>query len=103
MKQQLSPFLIRLRKPSIILSLVSQVITIMLLMGFDVNKNLIMSIAAIVCSMLVTLGILSNPDSSKKGFGDDVLICSNSKKPEKHVKIKDKYVCTECGAIYKGE
>lgn len=79
MKQQLSQFAIRLRKPSIILSLVSQIITILLLLGFDIDKNLIMSVATIICSILVALGILSNSDSTKKGSGDAAIANQKSK------------------------
>lgn len=100
MNQQLKQFLKRLRKPSVIMSVVSQIITALLLLGFDVDKSLVMAIATIGCSILVTLGILSNPDSTKKGYTDNMLTCSNSGKKEKHIMINGQMVCTECGAVY---
>jgi len=90
----------RLRKPSVILSIVSQVSTLILLFGFNINENLIMSAAAIICSILVSLGILSNPDSKNKTYGDDMLVCAHSGKLEQHVMVDGKMVCKSCGAVH---
>lgn len=90
----------RLRKPSVLLSLLSHVLTLFITMGLQVNEHYIMSIATIACSILVTLGILSNPDTTTKGYGDDYLICSASGRLEPHVPVNGKMVCTNCGAVH---
>lgn len=54
----------------------------------------------IIGSMLVSLGILSNPDSSKRLYGDDYLPCADTGKLEPHIQIDGKMVCKTCGAVY---
>lgn len=90
----------RLKKPSTILSLISQIVSILLLLGFNLNENLIISIATAACAVLVTLGILSNPDTEKKGYGDDFFYCAKDGKKTHHLKINGQMVCKDCGTIY---
>ncbi|MDR1754399.1 MAG: hypothetical protein LBR74_05770 [Eubacterium sp.] len=101
MNAQLKSFICRLRKPSTIISIISQVLSILLLLGIRVDQSLIMSIAAAGCSILVAFGILSNPDTVKKGFGDDIYPCSSTGDLEKHLMVNDQMVCQVCGSIYK--
>ncbi len=100
MKDQLVAYMGRLRKPSTLLSLVSQVVSILLLLGIHINQSAVMAVAAAVCSLMVTLGILSNPDTAKNGYGDDILTCSVSGKKEKHVLVNGQMVCQNCGTVY---
>ncbi|MDR1705155.1 MAG: hypothetical protein LBS19_10810 [Clostridiales bacterium] len=100
MKQQLMLFVTRLKKPSTLISLISQVVSILLLLGVHVDQNAIMSVAAAGCSVLVTMGVLSNPDTKKKGYGDDLLTCSKEGKLCKHVMVNGQMVCEDCGAVY---
>jgi uncharacterized membrane protein len=100
MKVQLMHFANRLRKPSTIISLISQVVSILLLLGVHVDQSAVMGVAAAACSVMVTLGVLNNPDSEKKGFGDDILTCSSSGLPEKHVMVNGQMVCQKCGSVY---
>ncbi len=99
-KVQLMHFAERLRKPSTLLSMISQGVSILLMLGVKVDQSLIMTVATAGCSILVMLGILSNPDSQKKGYGDDILICSSTGEDEKHVKVNGQMVCEKCGAVY---
>ncbi len=55
----------RLRKPSVIASLTAEVIAILTLLNLDIDISLIGGVMAIITSALITLGILSNPDSDK--------------------------------------
>lgn len=103
MREQLLQTLNRLKRPSVLLSIVSQVVTLLLLFGFDVNENLVMSVAAAGCSLLVTLGILSNPDTRKGSYGDDMLPCSRTGRLERHVLVNGKFVCAQCGAEYQAK
>lgn len=90
----------RLQKPSVILSLVSQATAVLLLIGFTIDEHLILSIATLLCSALVTLGILSNPDTENKKFGDDVMLCSKEDKYSNHIKINGQMLCAECGCAH---
>lgn len=87
----------RLKKPSVIISLISQVGGIILLISHNSDINLITKIIIAVCSILVTLGILSNPDSRKAFYGDDICNCKNCHKPSAHVIVNGILVCRECG------
>lgn len=54
----------RLRRPKIILSLVSQIVTILLLFGCQLDEHMVNGLAA-RCSMLITLGILCPPNKEE--------------------------------------
>lgn len=97
--KQLQVFIGRLSKPSVIISIASQIITILILLKVNVDKELILGVVTTCCSILVTLGILSNPTSDKKDFLDDIYFCPNCQKESVHVMINDKMVCSECGEI----
>lgn len=97
---QLQLTLRRLRKPSVMLSLISQVVAILVLLGYPVQEDLVMGVAVSACSVLVLLGIMSNPDTKKKGYGDDLLQCANSGLIEQHTMINGEMICTKCGAVY---
>lgn len=101
MKEQLFITLNRLRKPTVLLSIVSQIITIMTLLNISVDADAFTSIAVSVCSVLVTLGIMSNPTTIKKGFGDDIEFCKNCKIKTEHALIGDKLICKGCGTVAK--
>lgn len=89
----------RLKRPSVIISIVSQVILLLILLHVEIDHDLAMAVTATISSILVTLGILSNPDSNNKGYGDDLLLCKDCKSTDTHVQIGDKMVCTKCGAV----
>ncbi len=75
----------------------------MMLLGISLDTNLIMGIVAGLSSVMVTMGVLSNPDSVNKGYGDDILKCSREGVMEKHVMVAGKMVCQACGAVYQGD
>lgn len=56
----------RLRRPKVLLSLVSQIVTILVLFGYQVDEQLINGLATACCSILVTLGILFHSDKEEK-------------------------------------
>lgn len=95
---QLQLILKRLRKPSVIASLTSQILTLFILFGVNVDATLITSIVATFTSIFVMLGIFSNPDAQKKGYRDDIMTCTNCNQISQHVKAGDNMVCTNCGA-----
>lgn len=91
----------RLSHPTVIISLVSHVVQILVLAGVDVNQKAVLSIITAACSIFVTLGVLSNPDTENQGYGDDMLICSESGQLEKHVKVAGQLICQPHGKVYK--
>lgn len=96
---QIKSFILRLKNPSVILSILSQIIALLLLFGFKINENIIMSVAAIACSILTTLGILSNPDTKNKGYGDDIITCSECGKSCVHCNVNGQMICSNCGTV----
>jgi uncharacterized membrane protein len=99
-KVQWQLVLSRLRRPSVIMSVASQLISLLMILGVHLNQNTIMTVVTIGCTMLASLGILSNPDTQKGGFGDDILTCSATGKKEPHVMVNGQLVCKSCGAVY---
>ena len=98
--KQMKIMLGRLKKPSVLLSVVSQILALLLIFGVKVDESLVMQIAVILCSILATLGVMQNPDTRKKGYGDDILKCSRTGKMEPHVMVNNRMVCVNCGAEY---
>ncbi len=87
----------RLRKPSVFTSLVSQILSIVLIFDPNLDINMATGLLTTVTSTLVLLGILSNPDAKKKGYGDDMAVCPTCGKKTQHITIGDKSICTKCG------
>ena len=98
--KQVNVILERLKNPSVILSIVAQIVTLLMLFGVNANLNIIMGVITAGCSILTLLGIVSNPSSQKKWYRDDIYICSNCHKKSVHVMVNGKMICSECGAIY---
>lgn len=94
---QLKIILTRLRNPAVITSLVSEGIAILLLLNVDIDVNMVAGVLATLTSMLVVLGVLSNPDTKKKGYGDDIAICSGCGEETQHVLVGGELVCKDCG------
>ncbi len=98
MKNQLMITLSRLKNPSVVIGIVSQIIAMLTLLHVSTNISFVMAITVGVCSILVTIGIMSNPTTENVGFGDDILYCSNCKTEKEHVLVGDKFYCKQCGA-----
>lgn len=95
--EQIKIILQRLKNPSVIMSIVSQIITILVLLNVNVDKQAVTGVVTAICTILVLLGILSNPDTNTKGYGDDMIQCDHCNKLTKHVLVNGKMVCSECG------
>lgn len=98
---QLKIILQRLKNPSVLISIASQIITILVLLKVNVDVNLVSGIIAAICSILVLLGILSDPNTTNKGFNDIILPCENCGKNSRHVTINNDILCSMCGNKYK--
>lgn len=94
---QIHAILERLKKPSVLISIASQIATILLLFNIPVNMNLVSAVITGLFSIFVLLGIVSDPTTQTKGYGDDWIKCSGCQKTSRHVMVNGKMVCTECG------
>lgn len=97
---ELKTILQRLKNPSIILSVASQIVTILMLFHVQVNMNIVTGVITALCSIFVLLGIMSDPNTRNKGYGDDIKLCKNCGKSCAHTTIAGELVCTHCGAVY---
>lgn len=93
---QIKTYLKRLRNPTVVLSIVSQVVILLSVLDIDVDTETLNGLIAGVLSILVTLGIMSNPDSTKKTYGDDIIYCETCKKETIHAKVAGEMVCLDC-------
>lgn len=98
MKKQFSIILKRLKKPSVVISIVSQILVILTLLHVSVDVDAVHGITISVCSILALLGIMSNPGTKNKGFGDDIRHCPSCDKDTIFCEVNGKMVCSECGA-----
>ncbi|MFI3208769.1 MAG: hypothetical protein R3Y40_06490 [Eubacteriales bacterium] len=87
----------RLRKPSVIASLTSQIITMLVLLGIEINTTLVTSVISCLTSIFIILGIFSNPDAKRRGYRDDISPCTKCNGMTQHVMVADEMVCTICG------
>lgn len=94
---QLQLIKFRLKKPSILLSLISQIVTLLYIFKIDIDTELITSVITCITSILIILGIISNPDSKQKSYVDDFAVCCNCNKVTQHVAIGDAMFCKNCG------
>lgn len=99
-KEQFKEVLNRLKKPSVILSITSHIITILLLLHVNVDTDAVTGIVTAITSILVILGIISNPSTKNKGYGDDILKCSKCDKKTIHHLINGNLVCSKCGNVH---
>ena len=89
----------RLKNPSVIISIASQIITILMLLKVNVDESLIMGAITSITSVLVMLGIMSNPTTRNKGYGDDMIMCKTCGKHTPHVLTGTNMSCSICGTI----
>ena len=86
----------KLKKPSVLLSLVAQAVAILTIFNVNVDMDMVGGLTMAVSSILVTLGIMSDPNSVKKGFGDDIFFCPDCKRERRYVKVGNSMVCSHC-------
>lgn len=96
---QLQLILARIRKPSVFASLTSQIVTLLMIFKIDVDLTMVTGIVTSITSILVILGIISNPDARNRGYKDDFALCSGCNKNTQHITIGEDSICTKCGAV----
>lgn len=97
---QLKIVISRLKTPSVVISIASQVISVLVLLNINVDRGVITAVVTAGCSVLVLLGIMSNPDTVNKGYADDLYECSNCHEITAHVRVGDNLVCPNCGTVH---
>lgn len=93
---QIKTFLARLKNPTVILSIVSEIILVLATLNINVDEQSINVVVTGVLAILVTLGIMSNPDTANKTYSDDILFCEQCNKDTVHAKIANDMVCLDC-------
>lgn len=91
---------VRLKKPSVLVSIISEIIAIMLIFNVKVDVGVAEGLLAAVSSIFVTLGILSNPMKLGNGYQDDMRICENCGKMKRHVLVGGQLLCEDCGTKF---
>ncbi len=92
--------LVRLKKPSVLVSIISEIIAIMLIFNVKVDVGVAEGLLAAVSSIFVTLGILSNPMKLGNGYQDDIRLCENCGKMKRHVLVGGQLLCEDCGTKF---
>ena len=67
----LKTILKRLKNPSVLISIASEIVVIFMLFNVGIDVNVVSGTLTAISSILVLLGILSNPDTVNKGYGED--------------------------------
>lgn len=95
--EQLGYIIQRLKKPSVLISISSQIATLLLVANINIDEVIIIEVISVICTLLTFFGIVSNPDTDNKGFGDDIAFCDKCNKNSKYIRIGNQVICTECG------
>ena len=69
----LKTILKRLKNPSVLISIASEIVVIFMLFNVGIGVNVVSGTLTAISSILVLLGILSNPDTENKGYGEDTI------------------------------
>lgn len=89
-------FLNRLKKPSVVLSIVSQILILLSLFKVNVDVSLVNGVVGACLSILVTLGIMSNPDTTNKMYSDKIEYCPTCDDNHVFSVVAGQHVCTNC-------
>ncbi|MEG1578708.1 MAG: phage holin [Oscillospiraceae bacterium] len=87
----------RLKQPSVLISIASQIAALLLLFNVQVDMNLVTGVITALCSIFVLLGILSDPTTETRGYGDDWQYCANCHKESRHITVNGQKICRDCG------
>ncbi len=94
---QLKIYLNRLRKPATLASVGSQLFGMLMRANLDVDYAHILHIFTALTAIITILGVLSNPDTKNKGYGEDFAYCEHCQKKTPHLGVGGKSLCQYCG------
>lgn len=92
-----------IKTPSVMLGILSQIIAVLLLLGVDVNINLITGLVTALCSIFSLLGLMQLPptqEAKAKSPADTLLRCAICKRTTPHILVNDLMTCSKCGRVY---
>ncbi|WP_317854951.1 hypothetical protein [Chakrabartyella piscis] len=100
---QLKIYLNRLKKPATFASIMSQLMTLLMRANLDVDYATILHIFTGITAIVTVLGILSNPDTQNKGYGEDFAYCEQCQGNTPHLAVGGKSLCQYCGCEVPGK
>ena len=68
MKQIFKSLVIRLNNKGTIISLTALIVSLLVQFGLEINSDKIIGIVQTICSILIILGLLNDPTDSTKGY-----------------------------------
>ena len=89
--------LTRLKKPHVLLGVLSQMIIILKVFDVKINTESLSVIVTAICSILVLMGIIADPDNSNYGLCNEIQKCENCGQTTCHLKVDDTLICKNCG------
>ncbi|MFI3227019.1 MAG: hypothetical protein R3Y09_06345 [Clostridia bacterium] len=89
----------KLKKTSVLTGIGSQILTIIVLFDPTPQARLFQMGLTVFISTIAILGILSNPNTKKKGFSDDIHFCEGCSKNTVHIYTNGKLICSGCGFV----
>lgn len=90
----------RLANPTVLASIISEII---ILLTAHVGSDELHIFATSISTILITLGIMSNPDTQNKTFLDDIRFCKGCSKDSEHTFVNGKMLCKDCGYVFEEE
>ena len=99
--QQIKILMKRILNPTVFTSIISQIVILLTMFNINVDTQQVSIAVTAITTILITLGIMSNPDTKNKTFLDDIVFCKNCNKKSPHVLIKGDMVCKDCGTANK--
>ncbi len=87
----------RLKKPHVLLGILSQMVIILKAFDVQINTESLSVVITAICSILVLMGIIADPDKSDYGLCQDIKKCENCGQTTCHLKVGDTLICKNCG------
>ena len=86
----------KIKKPTILLAVVSEVVTILMLFDLKVDQNLVMTAVTSLSSILIMVGIMSDPYKKNDNNEHVLAYCPHCDKTTWHIMVDGKEICREC-------
>lgn len=107
-KDKVASILKRFKNPMVITSIISQILIILTIMKININADAITNIVVAVCSILVSLGIMNNPEKDKNSeknaakFGKKTLKikCPNCDETTEYLMVDCELMTDDEGNLY---
>ena len=71
--QQIKILMKRILNPTVFTSIISQIVILLTMFNINVDTQQVSLAVTAITTILITLGIMSNPDTKNKTFLDDIV------------------------------